>query len=412
MRTIEPSGLRRFVLTLSLVLVAAAFHMAAADQAKEQQAKAEKKEYKIRPVPSGPPEFSLSADYANDPRLEPLHYFRSVTEVTVPKCRFQATTKAAWKKWHADFRRALAETIGLPLIGKMPLKVIPGPVDKLDGYTRMAFTIETAPELYVPAFLLVPDGANGRLPAVLVAHGHGYGMNSVVGLKEDGSPRPFGEGYQHDMGLQAVRAGFVTLVYDQLGFGRRRDFDFNRYFKMPLACEHPSKCGIHFGQSITGLRVFDARRMIDFLQQRREVNPDKIAMVGISGGGLVTQFTAALDDRVKAACISGHINHYATSILSLYHCIDNYVPALGRIADNEDVACLIAPRPLLVEAGTQDPIFPIAATREAIAKIGTCYALLGADNNLDTDIFDKGHEFSGARTWEFFRKHLRVVGNQ
>lgn len=409
--TIFTSRKRRLVFAIALTLMATTCPVCTADEPRTKglpKRPSPDKEYKIRPIPSGPPEFSNSAEYANDPRLEPLHYMRHVSDITVPKYRFRATTKAAWKIWHRDLRRELTETVGLPLIEKGPLKVTPGPVEKLDGYSRMAFTIETAPELYVPAFLLVPDGIKRPRPAVLVAHGHGYGMNSVIGLKEDGSPRPAGEGYQRDMGLQSVKAGFVTLVYDQLGFGRRRDFDFNKHFDLWLACEQPSKCGIHFGQSMTGLRIFDAMRMIDFLQERKEVDRGKIAMVGISGGGLVTQFTAALDDRVKAACVSGHINLFATSILGLFHCIDNYTPGIGRVADNDDVACLIAPRPLLVESGMKDRIFPIAATREAIAKIEKCYTLLGATGNLETDIFDMGHEFSGAKTWAFFKKHLAM----
>lgn len=398
-------GWLRTAMATSVMVAAIGSLAMAADEKKEQQEE-EKKEFTLRPIPEGPPAFSMSAEYANDPRLEPLHYMRHLTATTVPEYRFDVTTKAEWKTWHRDLRKALAETIGLPWIEKTPLRITAGPVDKLDGYTRMAFTIQTAPELYVPAFLLVPEGLRGSTAAVLVAHGHGYGMNSTIGLKEDGTERPFGEGYHHDMGLQAVKAGFVTLVYDQLGFGRRRDMDFNKHFNLWNACEHPSKCGIHFGQCMTGLRIYDAMRMIDFLQQREEVDPDKIAMVGISGGGLVTQFTAALDDRVKAACVSGHINLYATSILGLRHCIDNYTPGLGRIADNDDVACLIAPRALLVESGTEDPIFPIDATRAAVAKLEKCYGLLGASEKLETDIFEKGHEFSGAKTWLFFKQHL------
>jgi len=407
MSTRGTSRKRKLGFALSLVFLVATGHTAPADDQDAQEGEEEKKSYEPRPVPSGPPAFSMSAAYPNDPRLEPLHYMRHLMETTEPKYGFEATTKAEWKAWRRALRQELAETIGLPLMEKTPLKITPGPVNELDGYTRMAFTIETAPALYVPAFLLVPKGADKPGPAVLVAHGHGYGMNSTIGLKEDGTERPFGEGYHHDMGLQAVKAGFVTLVYDQMGFGRRRDVDFNKHFNLWNACEHPSKVGLHFGRCMTGLRVYDATRMLDFLQQREEVDPDRIAMVGISGGGLVTQFTAALDDRVRAACVSGHINRYAASILGLRHCIDNYVPGLGRIADNDDIACMIAPRPLLVESGTQDDIFPIDATRQAVAKLEKCYGLLGVPENLETDIFDKGHEFSGARTWDFFRQHLK-----
>ena len=69
----------------------------------------------------------------------------------------------------------------------------------------------------------------------------------------------------------------------------------------------------------------------DFLQSRPEVDGERIGMVGISGGGLVTQFTAALDDRIKAACVSGFCSRFEACILSIHHCIDNYVPGLGAV---------------------------------------------------------------------------------
>ena len=202
---------------------------------------------------------------------------------------------------------------------------------------------------------------------------------------------------------------FVALAFDQYGFGRRRDFAFNKAQRMSNACEQPSKNALHFGLTVAGIRVWDACRMIDVLQSRPEVATGRIGMVGISGGGMVTQFTAALDERVLAACVSGYCNRYADCILAIRHCIDNYVPALGLLADNDDIACLIAPRPLLIEAGTKDAIFPIAATRSAVRKLRRCYDLLDAADALETDLFEGDHHFHGAKVWSFFDRHLRLM---
>lgn len=358
------------------------------------------------------PAFSMSMQQPNDPRIEPLSFLTRYGQERTPQYHFAARNERELRDWNAEaFRAELVKTIGLPQVGRPPLRVTPGPVDPCDGYTRHAFTIETAPGLYVPAFLLVPEGAKRRRPAILCSHGHGYGMNDLVGLKEDGTPREPGAdpGYERDFALQAVRAGFVTLAFDQMGFGRRRDVDFNKQQNLWNACEQPSKNAAHFGMSMTGIRVYDAMRMIDFLETRPEVDPRRIGMTGISGGGLVTQFTAAIDKRVRAACVSGFCNRYEGCILSLHHCIDNYVPGLGLIADNDDVACLIAPRPLLIEGGIQDPIFPIAATRAAVAKLERCYRLNGAADRLEANLFNGQHVFDAAKTWDFFRKHLSMA---
>lgn len=360
------------------------------------------------------PEFSMSAERANDPRLEPLRYLSGFGQQVRPKYAFTATARQEWQRWRDGFRTELAQAIGLntialtgqPFANKGQLSVTEGPVDRCSGYTRHAFTIQTAPGLYVPAFLLVPEGLDRPGPAILCSHGHGAGMNDLVGLTEDGKPREPRQGYQHDFAVQAVQAGFVTLAFDQCGFGRRRDIDFHKAQNMGNHCEQPSKNALHWGMSMTGIRVWDAMRMIDFLQSRPEVDPQRIGMVGISGGGLVTQFTAALDERVRAACVSGYCNRYAACILSIHHCIDNYVPGLGLLGDNDDVACLIAPRPLLLESGTKDPIFPIAATQAAARKLEGCYRLLGAQDAFDTDFFEGDHQFSGVKTWTFFAKHL------
>ncbi len=361
------------------------------------------------------PEFSMSAERASDPRLEPLHYLSRFGQETRPSHAFAAGSRDEWQRWHAELRRKLAVAIGLPAMertvarqadGRPRLRVTKGPVHKGKGYTRCGFMIETGPGLYVPAFLLIPEGLDKPRPAILCSHGHGIGMNALVGLTEEGKERQYKQGYQHDFALQAVKAGFVALAFDQCGFGRRRDIDFSKAQKMPNHCEQPSKNALHWGLSMTGIRVWDALRMIDFLQSRPEVLADKIGMVGISGGGLVTQFTAALDDRIRAACVSGYCNRYADCILSIHHCIDNYVAGLGTLADNDDIACLIAPRPLLIESGTEDPIFPVAATRAAVRKLRRCYKLLNASKALEAEIFEGKHEFRGARTWTFFAEHL------
>lgn len=349
--------------------------------------------------------FSRSAKAGGDSRFEPLRFLRRFERQT-PAHAFEAETPAQWRRWRDALRQSLADAIGLTGFAPRAPRVEAGPVTRDKGYARHALTIETAPGLWVPAFLLVPRDTDEPRPAIICCHGHGYGMNALVGLSEDGRSRRQGVGYQHDFALQAVRAGFVALAYDQCGFGRRRDSAFNHKWGIASGCEQPCKNGLHFGLSMTGIRVWDALRMVDVLAGRKEVLGDHIGIAGISGGGLVAQFAAALDDRLAAACISGYCNRFADCILSIHHCIDNYMPGLGLLADNDDVACLIAPRPLLIQSGAKDPIFPITATRAALRKLQRCYKLLNAGAALDRDLFDGGHEFRGTQVWPFFARHL------
>ncbi|WP_077622595.1 hypothetical protein [Sediminibacillus massiliensis] len=88
---------------------------------------------------------------------------------------------------------------------------------------------------------------------------------------------------------------------------------------------------------------------------------------------MVAAFTAALDERVKATVLSGFTNTFKGSIMAMHHCIDNYLPGILRYAELPDIIGLIAPRPLFVEAGEEDPIFPVEHVRTALSRLKKIY---------------------------------------
>lgn len=157
---------------------------------------------------------------------------------------------------------------------------------------------------------------------------------------------------------------------------------------------------------MAGYRVFETLRCVDYLLTREDVDAERIGCMGISGGGLVCSFAAAIDDRISAAVVSGFTNTFQASILSMHHCVDNYVPGLSLVAEMPDLLSLIAPKPLLIEAGTRDPIFPVHATQEAYEKLQSIYHLLGAVENLELDLFEGEHEISGKLAYDWFRRVL------
>ena len=129
--------------------------------------------------------------------------------------------------------------------------------------------------------------------------------------------------------------------------------------------------------------------------------------VGISGGGMATQFAAALDERIKAAFISGYLNSFRDSVMSLAHCVDNYVPGILNWCESSDIAGLIAPRPLFVESGDRDPIFPVEASRQAFVEVKRIYDVFGSTDLGEHHVFSAGHEFNGSRGIPFLVKSLR-----
>jgi hypothetical protein len=144
----------------------------------------------------------------------------------------------------------------------------------------------------------------------------------------------------------------------------------------------------------------------DWIAERPELDARRVGCMGISGGGTCTQFAAALDTRIKAAFVSGYLNTYRDSIMSIGHCMDNYVPGILNWAESYDVAGLIAPRFLFSEGGDRDPIFPVAATRESFARVKRVYEVMGVPDRAGQEIFSGEHEFWGKEGLAFMGRAL------
>ena len=104
--------------------------------------------------------------------------------------------------------------------------------------------------------------------------------------------------------------------------------------------------------------------------------------------------------------VSGYYNTFRDSVLSIRHCIDNYIPGILLNAEMSDIAGLIAPRPLFVESGAADPIFPVRATRAAFVEARRIYKVLGAEGNIGMEVFNGGHRFWGKKSFPFLGEHL------
>jgi dienelactone hydrolase len=172
------------------------------------------------------------------------------------------------------------------------------------------------------------------------------------------------------------------------------------------SCQMVSLVGLLLGKPLAGLRVWDVMRTIDYVRSRPEPMIEGVGCLGLSGGGVVTLYAAALDDRLSALVISGAFCTYRASIMAVEHCPDNHVPGILRYGETSDIAGLIAPRPLLIEHGTKDDIFPIEGVRQACRDLARVYALLGQPERLETDFFDGGHQFGGHKAFSWLDQWL------
>ncbi len=304
---------------------------------------------------------------------------------------------AAFGDWLGRRRTRLAELLG-PEPERVPLEVETLESVACDGYRRDKVVFDTEDTMAVPAYLLVPDTRLDAAPgaAVLACHGHGPGKSQVVGLEHTDMPNA-------DYALQLVRRGYVVLAPDLRCFGERTDWNPEDHYACDTNLVHAAMAG----WNPLAQNVWDLRRSLDVLEQDPLVDPARLGMVGISYGGTVTLFTAALDTRVAASVVSGYFSSWAESHKVPWNMCGSQImfAMLGKL-EHEDLGALVAPRPMLVESGTEDFLFPFAAATESVRRAGLVYAARGAGDRLVHDVFEGGHQWHGALALPFLDRWL------
>src|SRR5271165_2534630 len=266
-----------------------------------------------------------------------------------------------------------------------------------DGYRRDKVVFDTEDTMSVPAYLLVPEGREEAPPgaAVLACHGHGPGKSQAVGLEHTDMTNA-------DYALQLARRGYVVLAPDLRCFGERLDWNPEDHYACDTNLVHAAMAGWN---PLTQ-NVWDLRRCLDVLEQHPLVDPTRMGMVGISYGGTVTLFTAAVASRVSASVVSGYFSSWAESHKMPW----NMFGMLGRL-EHEDLGALVAPRPMLDESGTEDLLFPVAAATESVRRTRLVYERHGAAERLVHDVFDGGHQWHGTEALPFLDRWLGHGGS-
>ncbi len=322
---------------------------------------------------------------------------------------FRARTPRDAAEWQVKARAALHATLGLDRFERVALHAQHVVTVDKGQYTREKIFLRTGPHTLMPVYILHPKHVPN--PATVIAFaGHGYGVADIVGLWEDGTERTTASGYHRDFAVALCHAGFTVVAPELACFGERMtDFStLNQVMgqQVPNSCAHTAMLAFHMGSSVPAMRVHDALRLVDYLETRGDIDTGRLGAMGISGGGMHTLFSGAIDQRIKALVISGYVSHWRDSIFAMHHCACNFVPGLAAHGEMTDVLALLAPRPLFIEAGLQDPIFPITSVRAASHATQQHYAVFGASQAVHTDFFEGRHEIHGVQAYRFLQDVL------
>lgn len=315
--------------------------------------------------------------------------------------------KKTFKEWQQDVRPALQQKLGLLKIEESvqnhhPVVKLDNEVDQGD-YLQQYGTIETEPDILIPFWLLKPKG-DGPWPLGLFPHGHDpVGHNTTAGIYADENKKEKAIAEDRDVAVQAVKKGVIAIAPSVRGLSTDGVPDlYGRHGKRDCR-SHLMHC-LLAGRTAIGERVWDMQQILNWAEKQKYVDSNHILMMGNSGGGMVTLFTAACDERVSIAIPSCSFAPTTSESGYIFHCDCNMVPGLMELGGLPGVAGLIAPRYLLTVNGRQDNLFTIDDIEGAVTTTKSFYKFSGYGDHFQHRWGEGGHRFYSNLMWPFVMK--------
>jgi cephalosporin-C deacetylase-like acetyl esterase len=322
-----------------------------------------------------------------------------------------ARTRDEWEKKLPRLRREYLDMLGLwPLPEKTPLHATVTGTIEHEGVVIEKLHYQSKPGLYVTANLYRPKNVKGKLPAILYVCGHSY-------KGRDGNKSAY-----QDHGLWFANNGYVCLTVDSLQLGEIPGIHHGTY---GTPYRHFDTYGLKgkdvvenrwwwqaLGYTPAGVECWNGIRGIDYLCGRPDVDPERIGVTGISGGGASTVWIAAADERVKVAVpVSGmsDLESYVSHKVINGHCDCMFLVNTYQW-EWTTILALIAPRPLLFCNSDNDSIFPMDGNRRVIERLRQVYKMYDRPELVDDYVSKGGHAYRPdlrVAVYKWFNKHLK-----
>jgi dienelactone hydrolase len=338
-------------------------------------------------------------------------YLAQETDKITPRFLDGAKTLEEWQAKLPRLRQEYLYMLGLsPLPEKTPLHAtITGTLER-DDVIIDKLHFQSRPGLYVTGNLYRPKpnqsrererpGASGgcqppgaKYPAILYVCGHS-------GRGRDGNKTAF-----QDHGMWFASNGYICLAIDTLQLGEIPGIHHGTYREGRWWWQAR-------GYTPAGVECWNGIRAIDYLTSRPDVDPERIGVTGISGGGAATIWIAAADERVRCAVpVSGmsDLESYVKNKIINHHC-DCMLMINTYGWEWTTMAALIAPRPMLFCNSDNDTIFPMDANRRIADRLRKLYKMYDKPELFDDYVSKGGHDYRPdlrIAIFKWINKHLK-----
>ena len=315
-------------------------------------------------------------------------------------------TKSDWLKRQALVKNKLMDLVG-PFPDKTPLNPRITGTLKREGYRIEKLIYESMPGFYVTGCLYVPDNIKGKAPAIL----------NVIGHNQEAFRAPLYQVLIYNL----VRKGMIVLAIDPPGQGEHVQYydpkiNFSSVgYSVPEHCYFGNQCFLT-GSSAARYFIWDGIRGIDYLIGRKDVDPQRIGVTGFSGGGTITTYLSAFDDRVKVsvACSWATSNRRQLETKGVQDAECSFIAGVENGITVEDLFEVRAPKPTLMTFTSRDEYLTLQGAHEALEETMLAYRALGAEDNLKLSEDDSKHWMTPKirqDIYAFFMKHFNLNGD-
>ena len=332
------------------------------------------------------------------------------------KAKYKYNTNNNFKQWQAEARKELSKIIGLDKISKelqgfkpSVIKIKEATID--DKYIRTLYHIETEPGIKVPFYRLVPKNRLpiDKLPLLLSPHGHDLnGFHSYAGAYINKAHRDKIIGRKGNIAEQAVLKGIIVIAPATRGLAKETLVPDPKGRHGNRPCRAQLMHCLISGRTPTAERVWDMQKLLDWALEDTRIDQEKIIMTGNSGGGVLTAYTSALDERIKISLPSCSFTSITSTNGYIFHCDCCAIPSIKEWGDFNELGGLIAPRRLLIVHGIKDGLHNKIDVERTSNAIKAIYSDLKVNDRMSMTWGNSGHQFYPKIMWSFIEKALRL----